>query len=104
MQVCISSDVSGLRKPPLKRDVIALGAGHLRDPIQPTDGMPRQGLLCDAFAAFVRATTVLSGVLSRASSFLHDLVDGPVRLSLGKTTGMKEAGRRGPRISLPLGV
>ena len=62
MQVCNSSDVSGWQKPPFKRDVTEFGAGHLRNPISPTDGRPGHGLLCDAFATFVQATTALSGL------------------------------------------
>lgn len=89
MQVCISSDVSGSRKPPFKRDWIGPGAVHLRRPIPFTGGMPRQRLLCDAFVAVVQATTARSATFSS----LHDLVEGRDRLSLSKTTGMNDAGR-----------
>lgn len=56
------------------RDVIGFCVDHLRNPVPPTDGIPRQGLLCAACAASVQATIVS----------LYDLVDGPVRALAGQ--------------------
>lgn len=77
MQACISSDVSGQRVPPLKSDVIGLGAGpfcfayRARSPCsRPPSGIPRHGLLCDSLAASIQATTVLPRPCLRATCLL----------------------------------
>jgi hypothetical protein len=72
----------------------------VRNPFRPPTGDRGVGCLCDASAAFHRATTaplVPVGMLS-----LHDVAVGLVRLSLVKTT-VRTAPARRDTVSLPFG-
>lgn len=57
-------------------------------PFRPPTGYRGRGCCVTPARLSVQAVIVLSGTLS-----LHDLVDGPVRLSLAKTAGINDAGR-----------